>query len=56
MATYRKIEDDDKEIWHFCWNCSNWPFSDFEEIYDKPDHGQFCEECKKREKEGRCRK
>jgi len=56
MATYRKKEDDDKETWHWCWNCSNWPFYDYEETYDKPTSGEFCEECKKKEKEGKCRK
>jgi hypothetical protein len=54
MPTYRRA--DDQEIWHWCSNCSNWPFYDYEEIYDKPDSEHFCDECKKKEKEGKCRK
>jgi hypothetical protein len=54
ITRYRRKNGSD--IWHWCKNCSNWPESDFEEIYFKPVSGEFDNECKALEKEGKCAK
>ncbi len=43
------------ETWHWCINCRQWPTSDYEFRSDMPTDGDFHEECRNREKEGRCR-
>ena len=51
---YRKATG--KDTWHFCKNCSNWPAKDYVEKNDKPTTGEFCNECRSKEKAGTCTK
>lgn len=49
---YRKQKGSD--TWHFCRNCSNWPTSNYDERYIKPNSGELCNQCKDKEKLGNC--
>ena len=51
---YRKRKD--KDTWHFCSNCSNWPTSNYDEKQTKPANGELCDECKSKQKNGDCKK
>jgi hypothetical protein len=51
--TYRKRKD--KDTWHFCSNCSNWPTHDYDERYSKPTTGEFCDECLAKKSAGNCK-
>jgi uncharacterized protein (DUF433 family) len=42
------------DTWHWCENCSTWPTSDYEEKTSKPTIGEFCNECKLKDKAGNC--
>ncbi len=55
MTTYRRKKGSD--TWHWCTNCSNWPTSDYEEkkMEGRPS-GDLDNECKAKEREGKCRK
>jgi len=45
------------DTWHWCRNCSRYPVGpDVETRYSKPTDGELCNECKSKEKEGRCQK
>jgi hypothetical protein len=33
---------DSSVIWHWCYNCTNWPLNDFTQREDKPS---ICNEC-----------
>ncbi len=52
MVEYRKRKGSD--TWHWCKNCSNWPTSDYDVIYTKPITGELDNECRAKEKEGKC--
>lgn len=51
---YRKRKGYD--TWHWCRNCSNWPTANFDEKTTKPTSGEYCNECKAKQKAGDCRK
>jgi hypothetical protein len=55
ILTYRKRKDD-RDAWHFCSNCSQWPTLnvDFEEVVEKPSTGEFCKECESRKASNNC--
>ena len=52
MANYRRRKD--KDTWHFCSNCSNWPTTDYVEQTTKPTTGEFCNECQGKRNNGNC--
>ena len=53
MAVYKKKKGHD--TWHWCTNCSKFPIgSDVDVSYSKPTSGELCNECKSKEKEGKC--
>ena len=53
MAVYKKKKGHD--TWHWCTNCSKFPTgSDVDVSYTKPTSGELCNECKSKEKEGKC--
>lgn len=52
-STWRKRRGSD--TWHFCSNCSNWPQSDYEVSYTKPNSGELCNECKAKQDAGNCK-
>ncbi|MBN2465182.1 hypothetical protein JXD38_06130 [candidate division WOR-3 bacterium] len=54
MAEYRRKKD--RDTWHYCRNCSNWPTSDYVVQYTKPASGELCNECMAKDKAGDCRK
>lgn len=44
------------DTWHSCTNCTRWPKSDYEErCQSQRPHGDWCNECKAKEYDGRCR-
>ncbi len=49
---YRKRMGSD--TWHFCENCSNWPYSDYDEQYTKPTSGEIDNECRSKNKDNNC--
>jgi hypothetical protein len=49
---YRKRRD--KDAWHWCRNCSNWPTSNYDEQPSKPATGELCNECKSKQADGTC--
>jgi len=51
---YRKKKGHD--TWHWCTNCSQWPTWDYESWCgdDRPSSGELDNECKAKEKEGKC--
>ena len=49
--TYRRRRD--KDTWHFCSNCSNWPTSDYVTSNSKPS-GELCNECKAKKANNNC--
>lgn len=51
-STYRKKKN--KDTWHFCSNCSNWPTSDYDTSTSKPTSGEFCNECQSKKANGNC--
>lgn len=51
---YRRKKD--KDTWHFCRNCSNWPTSNYESQQTKPTSGELCDECLAKDKRGDCAK
>ena len=51
---YRRRKD--KDTWHWCRNCSNWPSLDFEEKPTKPTTGELCNECRSKDAAGSCNK
>ncbi|RKE85707.1 hypothetical protein DFO46_2508 [Rhizobium sp. AG855] len=51
---YRRRKD--KDAWHWCKNCSNWPKSDYVEQSSKPTSGELCNECLAKDKAGNCSK
>lgn len=54
MPIYRRRKD--KDTWHWCSNCSNYPTgSDVETSYSKPSSGELCNECKAKEANNTCR-
>ena len=50
---YRKRRD--KDVWHWCSSCSNWPTSNYEETPTNPTTGKLCHECKSKQANGICR-
>lgn len=44
----------DKDTWHFCSNCSNWPTSDYDRKDYKPTTGEFCNECLAKKSANNC--
>ncbi|NOH00400.1 MAG: hypothetical protein HND52_20740 [Ignavibacteriae bacterium] len=44
------------EMWHFCKNCPNWPFEDFDVRLTKPDDEKIDPECLSRENSNKCKK
>lgn len=53
--TYRKRKD--RDTWHWCKNCSNWPTSNYDTYTGsgRPSSGELDNECKAKEKAGDCR-
>jgi hypothetical protein len=51
-STYRRR--DDKDSWHFCTNCRNWPTKGYVEQTNKPTTGEFCNECLAKRRDGNC--
>lgn len=49
---YRKRKE--KDTWHFCKNCTNWPTVDFDEKSIKPTTGELCNQCLAKQKRGDC--
>lgn len=49
---YRKRRE--KDAWHWCRNCSNWPTSNYEEQPQKPTTSELCNECKSKEANRTC--
>ena len=45
----------DQDTWHFCTNCSQWPWREFVEQENKPANGEECNECKTRQATQTCR-
>jgi len=56
MAEYRKRKD--KDTWHWCKNCSNYPIYDYDVKYSesRPTTGELCNECLSKEKNKECSK
>jgi len=50
--SYRKRKD--KDAWHWCKNCSNWPTINYDEKWEKPTSGELCNECKAKQASGNC--
>ena len=48
---YRRKRD--RDTWHWCRNCSNWPTSDYVEQTTKP-WGEQCNECRGKDSNGTC--
>lgn len=44
---------DNKDSWHFCRNCSNWPTSGYVEG-DEDSGGEKCNECLAKRKANNC--
>lgn len=55
MPTYRKRKD--RDTWHWCKNCSNWPTSNYDEVTvpGRPSTGELDNECRAKEKARNCR-
>jgi len=51
---YRKKKD--RDTWHWCRNCSNWPRFNYDEKSMKPTSGELCNECQAKQKAGTCTK
>ena len=49
---YRKRNDSD--VWHWCYNCTQWPTADFTEGQTKPESATLCDECRAKYKAGEC--
>jgi hypothetical protein len=56
VTEYRKLKD--KDTWHWCKNCSNWPDSNYETKWSdtRPTTGELCDQCKGKEKNNDCTK
>ena len=54
MPTYRKRKD--KDAWHWCKNCSNWPKRDYMEVERemRPTTYELCDQCLALEQAGNC--
>lgn len=52
---YRKRND--RDVWHFCTNCSNWPTvpGTYTERTSRPTTGEFDNECRSKNKDNDCR-
>ena len=50
--TYRKRTGSD--TWHFCFNCPDWPASDYVEQQEPPKFGPLCNECRSMRRDGLC--
>lgn len=44
----------DKDAWHWCKNCSNWPTSNYQTSSTKPTSGELCNQCKSKEANNNC--
>jgi hypothetical protein len=53
MPTYRKKKE--RDTWHWCRNCSNWPTSDYVERNTEPTSGEKCDECLAKKERVNCR-
>jgi hypothetical protein len=49
---YRRRRDSD--VWHWCANCSNWPYAEYRERDSKPQSGELCNECRSKERSENC--
>ena len=49
MPTYRRKKN--RDTWHWCRNCSNWPKSNYVERSTKPTSGELIISVKQRKKE-----
>ncbi|MDP9069223.1 MAG: hypothetical protein M3N53_12875 [Actinomycetota bacterium] len=54
MARPNYRRRNDKDSWHFCTNCTNWPTIDYETSNTKPTSGEFCNQCLSKERNGEC--
>ena len=57
MTTYRRRKD--KDTWHWCTNCSNYPrnpddVTETKPDKERPDSGELCNECRGKEDKGNC--
>ena len=56
MTRYRRRKD--RDTWHWCKNCSNYPTEDYVEVsisIARPSSGELDNECLAKEKAGTCR-
>lgn len=53
ITLFRKRKGGD--TWHFCKNCSQWPTDNYKEQSTKPTTGEFCNECRAKQKAGNCK-
>ena len=55
MATqYRRRKE--RDVWHFCTNCSKWPTSNYIASRTKPTDGnELCNECRSKKDAGNCK-
>ncbi len=51
-SSYRRRKD--KDTWHFCSNCDNWPTSDYVEKYSEPTTGEKCNQCRSKKANNNC--
>ncbi len=51
---YRRRNGSD--TWHWCSNCGNWPTTNNDERPTKPGSGDLCNECKRKDADGTCKK
>jgi len=51
---YRKRKD--KDAWHWCTNCTNWPTKSgtYDIRYSKPTSDELCNQCKDKKRLGTC--
>lgn len=55
MARPNYRRKNERDTWHFCKNCNNWPTSKYVSKSVKPTTGEFCNECLAKVKRGDCK-
>ncbi|MEE8119624.1 MAG: hypothetical protein V3T39_08720 [Gammaproteobacteria bacterium] len=51
---YRRVKD--TTTWHWCFNCSDWPTSNYDEKPYQQLSGEYCKECEHKTTVGECQK
>jgi hypothetical protein len=54
MTVFRRKRS--RDTWHFCTNCEDWPKDDYVEKNQKPNDGEFCNQCRAKERQDTCRR